>query len=100
MGLKYQDIEVMLREENVAPKLRKIIQHLHAENIGLKQEINGICKGIDRIIDSVNAIATIAGIHKQLFEGLEQGKSVSESIAELRAEHLSDIEAEEIKGHA
>jgi hypothetical protein len=96
-ALKYQDIEVMLKEENAGPKLRQIIQFLHAENSGLKQEINGICMGLDRLIESVNAMAAVAGLHSRIFTGLENGKSMSDIVSELRREELSDFAAEEIK---
>lgn len=94
--MKYQEIETLLRG-NVDPRLLKVIQHLHAENVGLKQEIAGIARGLDRIIGTLNSVATVAGLHQQIFNGLEEGKSMSDIIAEMRAEHLSDIQSEEVK---
>lgn len=94
--MKYQEIETLLRG-NVDPRLLKVIQHLHAENVGLKQEITGICRGLDKIVETLNVIATVAGAHQQVFNGLADGKSMSEVVAEMRAEHLSDIQSEEVK---
>lgn len=97
MALRYQDIEVMLRQENVGPNTVKVIQHLHAENVGLKQEITGICRGLDRLVETINSIAVVAGAHQQIFKGLEEGKSMSDIISEMRSEHLSGVVSEEVK---
>lgn len=93
--MKYQEINELLN--GIDPKLLKVIQYLHAENIGLKQEISGIARGLDRIIETMNSIATVAGVHQQIFKGMEDGKSMSDIISELRSEHLSGVESEEVK---
>jgi hypothetical protein len=96
MGLKYQDIETLCRGE-IHPNVLKVIQHLHAENAGLKQEITGITRGIDRIVDVMNQVLTVATAHNQIFTALENGKSMSDAIGEMRAEHLSGVVSEEVK---
>lgn len=96
--MKYQDIEVLLRQAQVPKQLMHVIQHLHAENVGLKQEINQCALVIDKLADQINAIATVAGVHQQIFKGLEDGKSMSDIVSELRAEHLSDIRSEAADG--
>lgn len=94
--MKYQEIELLLRQANTHPELRKVIQHLHAENVGLKQEIAGIARGIDRIVDIVNQTLTVAAAHNQIFTALESGKSMSDAISEMRSEHLSGVVSEEV----
>lgn len=79
---KYQEIEELLRG-NVDPRLLKVIQSQHAEIVGLKQEITGICQGLDKMISVINNLAAVGGMHQQIFVGLEQGKSMSDIIAEM-----------------
>lgn len=95
--MKYQDINTALASRNIDPMLLKVIQHLHAENVGLKQEIKGICRGLDVMVDTMNKVLTIASAHDHLIRGAVDGKSFSESLEELRKEHLSDIVSEEVK---
>lgn len=97
MSLKYQEINETLASRNIDPMLLKVIQHIHAENVGLKQEISGICRGMDRLVEMMNQTLTVAAAHNQVFKLLEDGKSMSEAVAELRAEHLSGVVSEEVK---
>lgn len=95
--MKYQDIEVHLRAAGVDPRLGKVIQHLHAENMGLKEEIKAICAGLDRLFNMVDTIGAVSGLHQQIIGNMSEGKSMSEAIDAIRVEHLSDVQSEVIK---
>lgn len=97
MGLKYQDIETMLREADAHPKMRLIIQHIHAENSGLKQEVMGLAQAVDKAIHLLMAMQTVVGMHQEVFKGQAEGKDLSQIISEMRAEHLSGVVSEEVK---
>lgn len=94
--MKYQEIEERLRGR-VDPQLLLVIQHIHAENVGLKQEITGICKGMDRLVETMNSVLTVAHMHNLVFKGMEDGKSFSDVVSGLRAEHVSGIESEKVE---
>lgn len=88
MSIKQQDISSILKEAGTDPRVVRVILQQQEMIKTLQQEVNGICQGLDRIIEHMNNLATVAGVHQQMFKGLEAGKSMSDVIASMRAEHL------------
>lgn len=92
--MKYQDIEILLRQADCPPPLRRIIQYLHAENTGLKEENATLARGLDKVIGMINDMGTVMGLHQAVFSGLAEGKSYNDIVAGLRSDHLVGVDSE------
>lgn len=88
--MKYQDIELHLKRASAHPSLRLVIQSLHAENMQLKDENKEISIAMDKIVSALMHMQEMIGVHQGIFKGLEAGKSMSDIITSLRAEHLDN----------
>lgn len=88
--MKYQDIETSLRKADAHPELKKVIQTIHAEHVELRKENIMLAQSINKLLEMLNQVATIAGLHQQVIGGVMDGKKLEDVITDLRAEHLNE----------